>query len=144
MIKRYLTLTIFLGITILPLAAADPEGFVLWPKGSQPAGAAGRPIFGNHLMSVVHRNKDLGAEAHVRQSEIWVVQSGEATLVVGGELVDPKPDPPENIHAASIRDGVTKHISAGDIVHIQAGTPHHLIPEPGKDITYFAIKITIQ
>jgi mannose-6-phosphate isomerase-like protein (cupin superfamily) len=86
----------------------------------------------------------MGAEAHVRQSEIWVVQSGEANLVIGGELVDPKSDPPENIKGTSIRNGIAKHISAGDILHIQAGTPHHLMPEQGKEITYFAIKITSQ
>ena len=122
------------AIMTLPLAAADPPGFVLWPKGAPPAGAVARPIFGNHLMSIVHRDKDVGAEAHVRQSEIWVVQSGEATLVVGGELVDPKPGP-ENIQGSSIANGVTKHNSAGDILHIECGTPHQLKPEGAKGIT---------
>src|ERR1035438_6212238 len=85
--RRYMRLYgIILLVLARPLMAADPPGFVLWPKGTPPVGAVTRPIWGNHLMSIVRRNRDAGPEAHVRQSEIWVVQSGEANLLIGGEL----------------------------------------------------------
>lgn len=140
--RLYGIILLVLVVLARPLMAADPPGFVLWPKGTPPVGAVTRPIWGNHLMSIVRRNRDAGPEAHVRQSEIWVVQSGEANLLIGGELVDAKPNGPEDLRGSSIRNGIIKHISAGDVIHVQAGTPHEMIPEPGKELVYFAVKIT--
>lgn len=39
---------------------------------------------GNYLFMVVHREADGAAEYHATHADIFVVQSGEATLVYGG------------------------------------------------------------
>src|SRR5215467_10041896 len=45
---------------------------------------------GNYAFQLAHREGEGLAEYHVTQSDVFFVQSGEATLVVGGEVVDGK------------------------------------------------------
>src|SRR5215467_2206902 len=83
-------LAILLGLTLIPLFAADPPGFVIWPKGVPPADAKGGAKFANHGLSISHRDKNGIPELHEKQTDVFVIQSGEATLLVGGEVVGRK------------------------------------------------------
>ena len=140
------------------LAAADPAGFAQWkgaelrsyekklaPKidakkiASQPLGS-----YGNHTLSVIHREGSGEAELHETQGDIFLVESGEATLIVGGTVVDPKTTAPHEVRGPSIKDGVSKQIGAGDIVHIAAQTPHQLMIPAGKQVTYAIIKVNAE
>ena len=47
----------FLLLAMVPLMAADPPGFVIWPKGVPPADLKGKLDFGNHALSISHRDK---------------------------------------------------------------------------------------
>lgn len=128
---------LFLIASTLSLGAADPEGFVYWPKG-----VAGKvPKFANHVMSVSHRDKDGVAELHEKQTDIMVIQSGEAKLTVGGTLVNQTTASPGELRGTAIKDGVTKALGAGDVVHVPAKMPHQFFVEPGKQITYFVVKV---
>jgi uncharacterized RmlC-like cupin family protein len=129
-----------LGFTILLSQAGEPSGFVFWPKGVPPADAK-TAKFDNHGLSISHRDKDGVAELHEKQTDIVVVQSGEATLVVGGELVDGKATGPGELRASSIKNGVRKTLSAGDLFHVPAGMPHQFFVPAGKQITYFVVKV---
>ena len=60
---------------------------------------------------------------------------------MGRQIVDPKTETPGEVRGPSIKDGVKKNLSAGDIVHIPAGMPHQFFVEPGKQITYFVVKV---
>ena len=87
---------------------------------------------------------------HDHVSEVYHIISGSATLVTGPILVDAqrRPATNENVrllngpssNAASIRDGVTHRLKAGDVIVIPAGTGHWFtrIDEP---ITYLMIRI---
>jgi mannose-6-phosphate isomerase-like protein (cupin superfamily) len=134
-------LAVLFGLTLLPALAADPAGFVLWPKGTPPGGAKQGAKFANHGLSVSHREGNGIPELHEKQTDIFVVESGEATLLVGGEVVGRKTVSPGEIRGASISGGVKKNLSAGDVVHIPAGIPHQFFLEPGKQITYFVVKV---
>jgi len=127
-------------LTVAAADAADPAGFVYWPKGV-PAGDPKSAKFDNHALSVSHRDKDGVAELHEKQTDIVVVQSGGATLVVGGELVDRKESGPGEIRGTSIRDGVSHKLAAGDVFHIPAGMPHQFFVPAGQQITYFVVKV---
>jgi mannose-6-phosphate isomerase-like protein (cupin superfamily) len=70
-----------------------------------------------------------------------VVESGEATLVVGGTVVNPKTTAPHEIRGPSIKGGEKKSLAAGDVVHIPVKVPHQMLVESGKQITYFVVKI---
>jgi mannose-6-phosphate isomerase-like protein (cupin superfamily) len=138
-----------------PLLAAEPAGFVVWkdadlkaygprlsPKIDVNKVASERlATFGNHLTMIGHREGDGEAELHDGQADYFVVQSGEATLVVGGAVVGGRTTAPGEIRGASIRDGARRALAAGDIVHIPARTPHQLLLAPGKHFTYFVIKV---
>ena len=67
---------------------------------------------------------------------------GEATLVVGGELIDGKTSAPNEMRAASIKGGTEKKLAAGDVATIPAKTAHQLKLDAGKEFTYFYVKMT--
>ena len=133
-------LAIVLGLAAGTLVAADPAGFAIWPKGVPPAGAK-QTKFANHALSVSHREKNGIPELHEKQTDIFVIQSGEAALVVGGEIVGAKSAEPGEVRGASIKNGVKKNVSAGDVVHIPSGTPHQFFVDNGKQVTYFVVKV---
>jgi mannose-6-phosphate isomerase-like protein (cupin superfamily) len=139
-----LRLLFFLLLAIVPLMAADPPGFVIWPKGVPPADLKGKLDFGNHALSISHRDKNGVVEVHEKLVDVLVVQSGEATLVVGGEVIGSRTTGPGEIQGDTIRGGVSKNVSTGDIIHIPAGVPHQFFVDPGKQITYFVLKVAAQ
>lgn len=133
--------SVALALTLAPLIAADPEGFVYWPKGVPPGGAKQGAKFANHGLSVSHRDANGIPEMHEKQTDIMVIQSGEAEILVGGEIVDPKTTAPGEVRGGSIKNGVRKSVSAGDVVHIPAKMPHQFFLGAGKQITYFVVKV---
>ena len=97
--------------------------------------------FGNHLIMVAHREADGEAELHEVQADFFVVQSGEATLITGGKMVDGKTTAPGEVRAPSIAGGERRTIAPGDMVHIPAKIPHQLMIPAGKEFTYVVIKV---
>ncbi len=86
-----------------------------------------------------------GANKHeVNTTEIYYILKGAGTLVTGGTLL-PEGDPIPGTSARSpgIEDGVSRRVSAGDVVIIPGHTPHwwselesdieHLIFRPDPD-----------
>ena len=78
---------------------------------------------------------------HETQSDVIVVENGEATLVVGGTIVNPRTTAPHEVRGPSIKGGEKVALAAGDMVHIPINTPHQMLLENGKQITYFVVKI---
>jgi mannose-6-phosphate isomerase-like protein (cupin superfamily) len=70
-----------------------------------------------------------------------VIQSGTATLVFGGEVIDPAPTAPNEIQGSGIRDGQRRTVSPGDVIEIPAGLPHQFLLTPGTQITYLVVKV---
>lgn len=132
---------VVLTLMLSPLLAADPAGFVLWPKGVPPGGSKQGAKFANHGLSVSHRDANGVPELHEKQTDIMVIQNGEAEILVGGEIVDPKTSGPGEVRGTSIKNGVRKSVGAGDVVHIPANTPHQFFLGNGKQITYFVVKV---
>ena len=88
-----------------------------------------------------HREGPGEAELHETQADIFIVQSGEATLKVGGTVVSPKTTAPNEIRGPSISGGEEKKLGAGDVVHIPAKIPHQLLLDAGKQFTYAVVKV---
>jgi mannose-6-phosphate isomerase-like protein (cupin superfamily) len=70
-----------------------------------------------------------------------IVQSGEATLVVGNDIVDAKNTSPTEVRGSSIRNGIERKVFAGDVINMPAGLPHQFLLEPGKQITYIDVVV---
>ena len=147
-----------LAIALLLAAAAwaaDPAGFRIWKadqltkSGKRLAPKidanklAGESLgeFGNHAASITHREGNGEAEVHAGMTDIFVIQSGGGTVVIGGKVAKSRTTGPGEIRGPSI-DGGTKHaVAPGDILHIPAGTPHQVLVESGKETTYFVVKV---
>ena len=134
-------IALVLGMAAVPALAADPPGFVVWSKGAAPAGSPAKIQFDNHGWSLAHREKSGVVESHESRAIVMVVQSGEATLVVGNDVVDEKRTSPTEVRGTSIRDGVHRKVGAGDIINMPAGLPHQFLLEPGQQITYIDVVI---
>jgi mannose-6-phosphate isomerase-like protein (cupin superfamily) len=148
-------LTASILFCLLPLLAADPSGFVLWSAGelkqmeralsqkvdNQKFASKSLERFGNHYTMLAHREGDGSAELHETDADIFVVESGNATLVVGGEMVGSKTTAPHEMRGTSIKNGSEHKLGPGDIVHIPPKTPHQLLLGGGKEFTYFVVKV---
>jgi mannose-6-phosphate isomerase-like protein (cupin superfamily) len=153
MTKRALLLAVFVSATAL--AATDPQGFALWKatviKNSreelshkiddQKFAWQGLGTYDNHLIGISHREGDGSAELHETQTDIMIVDTGSATLIVGGKMVAPRTVKPHEVRGTSIEGGETKELSPGDIVHIPANIPHQLKIAAGTKFNYLVIKV---
>ena len=149
---KLLSIAIFCASIAL---AADPAGFALWTSGeikqidkglaekTDSQRFAGKTLerFGNHYTMLAHREGNGGAELHETEADIFVVESGTATLLVGGEIVGGKTTAPHEIRGASVKNGTEHKLSPGDIVHIPPKTPHQLLLGNGNSFSYFVIKV---
>jgi len=132
---------LFLGLATFPAVAADPPNYVIWPKGLPAEGSPQKIQFEHHSWSLAHREKSGVVESHGTRTIVMIVQSGEATLVVGTDVVDAKSSVPGEIRGTSIRNGIERKVSAGDIINMPAGLPHQFLLEPGKQITYIDVVV---
>jgi mannose-6-phosphate isomerase-like protein (cupin superfamily) len=100
--------------------------------------------YGNHYTMVAERGGTGSSEMHEQEADIFVIVSGQATLVSGGKIVNPHTEKPGEIRGTSIEGGERRQVAEGDIIHIPAKTPHQLLIENGKPFTYFVVKVTGQ
>lgn len=98
--------------------------------------------FGTHALMLSERTANGKAEVHTHFDDIMLVVQGQATLISGGEVIDPHNGSNGEIGGSGIRNGVTTTISSGDLIHIPAGTPHQLLIEHG--VTYSALVIKVK
>ena len=102
----------------------------------------GGPIVSDPGLVVLAQRREAGVvEYHDRTSHVFVMVEGEATLVVGGTMVDPKRTAPGQMRAPSLEGGTTYHLSKGDVITIPAKTPHWFKEVPTKTVAYYAVNI---
>ena len=149
------TLT-FIVTAALSLGAADPPGVAHWTAAqlkeferslalkmsAQKVASQQLADWGNHTALVAHREGNGQAEVHMTQADVFMIQTGEATIQVGGELVGGKEVRPNEFLGASIKGAVEKKLRAGDVLHVPAKTPHQMMVQAGQQVTYFVVKVT--
>jgi len=149
---------ISLGLLLagLALPAGDPPGFHFWtaselksfskslsPKiNEQKVATEQLGAFGNYSFLMVHREGTGQSEWHGKQADIMVVQTGQATLVYGGSLVDGKATAPDEMRGTGITGGMEKKLAPGDVVTIPIKTAHQVMVPAGKEFTYLTVKVT--
>ena len=102
----------------------------------------GGPIVSDPGLVVLAQRRAAGeAESHDHTNHVFVIVEGEATLVVGGIMVDPRRTAPDQTRAPSIQGGTTYHMSKGDVITIPAKTPHWFKEVPTKTVAYYAVNI---
>lgn len=93
-----------------------------------------------YRVNVVKRTVPQGAIAHEVGTEVHYIVEGAATLVTGGAIVRAAGGAATS---ATIRDGVSRQVHAGDIVLVPVGTPHwyQAIAEP---LTYLEVRFDVK
>jgi mannose-6-phosphate isomerase-like protein (cupin superfamily) len=117
--------------TLADKAAADPHHSATKTLSDYP----------NDLFMLAHREADGQVELHETQADLFVVESGSATLIVGGTLLNAETVSPHEKRNGTIQGGVRQKLNAGDIVRIPANTPHQLLLDGSHEFTYFVTKI---
>jgi mannose-6-phosphate isomerase-like protein (cupin superfamily) len=92
------------------------------------------------LVSGSHREAAGQVEVHDKETDVLYIVDGEATLVIGGKMVDGKVTRPGQWLGKDITGGQTSHIAKGDVFVIPAGIPHWFKEVP-KSISYFVVKV---
>lgn len=64
------------------------------------------------------------AEVHATFGHVFLIEAGEGTLVLGGELASPKENSPGEWTGPAINGGREFHMMKGDMITVQVGMPH--------------------
>lgn len=133
------------------LVAADPDGYAQYSAADLKARVdAAKPDdhkvrldrvanWGNHALLAIRREGDGEAEIHETQVDVIFVKSGEGTLILGGTMVEPRTTAPGEIRAKSIKGGVSKKMTAGDVIHVPVKIPHQMLVP--KQLTFEVVKV---
>ena len=102
----------------------------------------GGPIVSDPGLVVLAQRREAGvAEYHERTNHVFIMVEGEATLVVGGTMIEPKRTAPYQMRAPSTEGGTTYHLTKGDVITIPAKTPHWFKDISTKTVAYYAVNI---
>jgi mannose-6-phosphate isomerase-like protein (cupin superfamily) len=157
MMKVLLFCLFALAMPMMTAQETVPEGFEHWTADSLKqidqtlkveAGKNAHHIalqrlgdFPNDLFMLSRREADGIVEWHETQADVFFVQSGSATLVVGGTLVGGETTEPHEKRNGTIQGGIRRKLSAGDVVRIPPKVPHQLLLDGAPNFTYFVVKV---
>ena len=128
-------------MAIALMAADDPSTFVDHEQVAAALAKGGPLVTAQDLLvSGSHRTGPGQVEVHEKQTDVIYVIDGEATFVTGGAIVGSKTSSPGQFLGTDIRNGVTHHLSKGDVIVVPAGTPHWFKEVP-QQISYYVVKV---
>ena len=155
--KRWVLLALVVPVLVVAAQEAAPPGFEQWTTASLKQDGQKLRVdattdphhfavelladFPNDSAMLVHRESDGQAEWHETQADVFFVQSGSATLLVGGTLMNGETVSPHEKRNGTIQGGARRKLSAGDIIRIPARTPHQLLLEGSPEFNYFVVKV---
>jgi glc operon protein GlcG len=79
-------------------------------------------------------------EYHESVVDVMHVVQGSATVVTGGEMIDPHEVAPGELRAESVDGGAAYELSDGDVLAIPAGVPHQFAAA-SDPFLYFVVKV---
>lgn len=82
------------------------------------------------------------AEVHVHAADVWILLSGNARFILGGNMVDAVEKKPGELSAASIQGGEEISVEPGDVIDIPQGVPHQIDVRGGR-AEFLILKINI-
>jgi len=105
--------------------------------------AKGMPLVanGNYKLRAGRRVGPGTVEVHPRDTDIFYVTEGEATIVTGGAVVNAKTSATGEVSAEKITGGVTRRLAKGDVLVVPAGVPHWFTAIDGAFL-YFLVKVS--
>ncbi len=95
-----------------------------------------------YRLGMARREGPGDAEVHDLDTDIFYVFEGTATLVSGGELVEPRTVTPGEHRAPSTRNGEARTVTKGDIIVIPRTVPHWFNEVSEAPFIYLVVKST--
>jgi mannose-6-phosphate isomerase-like protein (cupin superfamily) len=87
----------------------------------------------------IRRTAAGGSEVHAEWADVYYVQSGKATLVTGGKVVDGVTTAPGETRGKALAGGEERELKGGEVVVIPAGVPHWISKVEGE-LVYLVVK----
>ena len=123
------------------LQAADGVTFVGHDKVAASLAKSGGLVTQSDLtVSGSHRTGAGQVEVHDKETDVFYVTDGEATLITGGTMEGGKVTKPGQHLGTNIVGGETHHLTKGDVIVIPAGVPHWFKEVP-QSVSYFVVKV---
>lgn len=94
----------------------------------------------NSQANVTVRAKSGQGEVHADWEDHIFILEGEADLVLGGTVENPKTVSPGETRGDGIKGGKRFSLHPGDYVFVPANTPHQMVVAAGKSIRYGVVK----
>jgi mannose-6-phosphate isomerase-like protein (cupin superfamily) len=88
-----------------------------------------------------YRNKPGNPELHTKQTNIFYITDGSATIVAGGKYQGGKEISPGQVRGGTIDGGAVYDLVKGDTIVIPAGSPVWFKEVPST-VSYYVVKIT--
>lgn len=102
--------------------------------------SGGSLVDGEHYrVMAAHRTTPGCAEIHVKDTDIFYILDGTATIITGGKIADEYNEDPDEIRGKSIEGGQSQRLSKGDLIVIPQGTPHWIEKVEGT-FNYLVVK----
>jgi mannose-6-phosphate isomerase-like protein (cupin superfamily) len=92
------------------------------------------------IVYILRRDKTGETEVHMAFNDIYVVQSGQAKITVGGQVTGNRETVPTEWLGGDISGGTDYSLAQGDVLFIPAGVPHKVLIPPKASITYVLVK----
>jgi len=88
----------------------------------------------------IHRAGPGQVEIHEKETDIFYVTDGDATIVTGGTMVGGRQTAPNQLRGTDVTGGQARRLTKGDVIVIPAGVPHWFKEVP-VSINYLTIKV---
>ena len=135
--KRILILATF--ACTVPLVASAQQSKATYVEAAKVAAGGTFTTTADYTVQMLKRTAAGQVEVHTKETDIFYVVDGEATIVTGGTMIGGKETQPNQMRGTSIEGGETFHLKKGDSITIPAGVPHWFKEVP-QSIQYFTVK----
>jgi len=146
MISKRLLALLSVVLVLAGIAADKPAGSGVihldHEKVSAVFGQGGTLVATNNFKVMALRREQPGeVEIHARDTDIFYVLEGSATLVTGGTAIGPRATGPDEMRAKTIEGGDERHLMKGDVMIIPNGVPHWFKAIDGTFL-YYVVKVS--
>src|SRR5262245_7659748 len=106
------------------LGAAAESNAVIYADHDKVAKGGSLATAPDYSVTVNRRTAAGQVEVHEKDTDIFYVTEGEATVVTGGTMIGGKSSGPNQLRGTDIQGGQSRHLVKGDVMVIPAGVPH--------------------
>jgi mannose-6-phosphate isomerase-like protein (cupin superfamily) len=139
---KLLLATVFVAAAVLQTTAQSPAvTFVGHDTVAEALAKGGSLVTASNLtVSGNHRMVPGQVEVHERETDIFYVVEGEATVVTGGTMVGGRQTGPGQLRGTDVQGGESRRLQKGDVMVIPAGIPPWF-KAVSPTINYLTVKV---